>query len=181
MTTTSILLRQADRQGLSVIWANSAYRFTPTGCERTPADWSGPFDNIEVCARTAIAQGELRARIHRLFLASRRIDDVLADLRRQIILNAAGRTARGRCYLPPRRQHVHSSTIRKRKDMSHDPSTRAKIRDCLREAFRERLDYHAMLADFTEGAERNEHLASVDFFQNMLDRGAAMRAAEVRH
>jgi hypothetical protein len=89
MTTTINLLRQAERQGFSVIWANSAYRFTPTGSEQTPADWSGPFDDIEVCARAAITQGELRARAPRLFLAAGRIDDVLANLRKQINRNAA--------------------------------------------------------------------------------------------
>lgn len=89
MTTTVNLLRQAERQGFSVIWADSAYRFTPTGCERTSAAWSAPFDDLDSCARAAITQGELRARAPRLFLAAGRIDDVLADLRRQIVRNAA--------------------------------------------------------------------------------------------
>jgi hypothetical protein len=89
MATTSILLRQAERQGFSVIWDNSAYRFTPAGSERTHADWSEPFDDMDACAHAAIAQGQLRARAPRLFLAAGRIDDVLTDLRKQIICSAA--------------------------------------------------------------------------------------------
>jgi hypothetical protein len=84
MTTTINLLRQAGSQGFSIIWAGSSYHFTPTGSERTPADWSAPFDDLDECAHAASDQGELRARSPRLFLAAGRIDDVLANLRQQI-------------------------------------------------------------------------------------------------
>jgi hypothetical protein len=89
MTTTINLIRQAERQGFSVIWDNSAYRFAPTGSEQTPADWSQPFDDLDECAHAAIDQGEFSTRAPRLFLAAGRIDDVLANLREQIIRSAA--------------------------------------------------------------------------------------------
>ena len=65
--------------------------------------------------------------------------------------------------------------------MPHDPSIKTKIRALIADALRERLDYRTMMADLTEGAERNEHLASIAALQTMLDRGAAIRAAETRH
>jgi hypothetical protein len=89
MTTTINLLRQAGSQGFSIIWADGSYHFTPTGSERTPADWSEPFDDLDECAHAAMDQGELSTRAPRLFLAAGRIDDVLANLREQIIRNAA--------------------------------------------------------------------------------------------
>jgi hypothetical protein len=64
--------------------------------------------------------------------------------------------------------------------MSHDPSIKTKIRACLREAFREQVEFHTMMADLAADAERAEHLAHADVFQKMLDRGARVEA-ETRH
>jgi hypothetical protein len=60
-------------------------------------------------------------------------------------------------------------------------STKAKIRARIAAVLREQIDHHTMQADFADGPERDEHLASVAFFQRMLARGEAIAAAETRH
>lgn len=65
--------------------------------------------------------------------------------------------------------------------MPYDLSSKAGIRAHIDAVLREQLAHNTMMADLTEGPERDQHLSAVEFFQKMIARGEAIRAAETRH
>jgi len=65
--------------------------------------------------------------------------------------------------------------------MSDAPSNKSEIRQLIANIFLERLEFHTVQADLTDGPEREKHLANIAFFQKTRACRAAREAAETRH